>query len=238
MQLYNTLQEPIMSDKTYTAIYTNSFNSENLTLEDVAMFGKFEDPTKWLSIADEIQAKDYGGYANPWIVVHFGTATILNEDTLTEEQWNGVFLQQKYYMNPALTLSTQYGLSTLADRFGFGFVLAKQTGMEKYMALFKTTFFGYQKMWMPVAAQVTYAGAQRFDYYGENYGARIQSAYSHTPTVAMNCMGNAIVYATSITQGYYYCSSSNTGLSGSSVNFTSAFYPRMCCFIKWNKIEA
>ncbi|MCM1323289.1 MAG: hypothetical protein NC218_03815 [Acetobacter sp.] len=240
MTYLQSITEPIIKKTDYTAMWSNSFDTSNLTLGDISRLGQIDNPLRFIGIADEVPVKDYGGYENPLVIVHFGNATIWNPEQKTEEQWYGVFLQQKYYMNPAQKWNTRTGTPDITDAYGAGEVLAEAIPDYEYMEYIKTDYWGYQRMWIPSAAHVLPTGAHRFDYYADTsvYVARIASALSSAPTVAASCIGSYCVYATAVQTGYYYCSASASGVSGSTLNLASTnFYPRMCCFIKWNKVE-
>lgn len=233
--ILNNTQAPIFKDTTLTATYSQGFNNVSPTIADLYIISNQENPLQWVNIGTEIPAVDNMGHSNPWIVVHYGDATVFNPHTLQTEVQTGFFLQQKYYVPLTQAWTTSRGYLTMTDTVGTPNYIASLTEGSDFFAYYMHPQFGAQKMWLPVQAQVIQSNAQHFDYYGDTttYAQRIQSALSSTPTVAARCTGTEAVYSASITTYYYFCSASATSVSGDTRTYSSyVMHPRFCCFIK------
>ena len=234
-QILETTQFQIQAETHFTATYTDNFNNVTPTIADLAVISQQENPLQWVQIGDEIAAMDNTSNSNPWIIVHYGDAKVFNTKTLKEETQTGFFLQQKYYVPLTQAWTTSFGYLTMTDVFGTPNYIAFNMDDSEYFEYYIHPYFGAQKMWLPIEAQVLQSNAGHFSYYADTatYAARITSAVSSTPTTPATCTGAYAVYADSATNYRYFCSASGTTLSGSRRAYSSGpFYPRFCCFVK------
>lgn len=237
---------PILKDTEFKALWTNSFDLENLTLEDVYMISQMNDPERMLPIGTEIATKDYWGDNNPWIVVHYGEAVVYDEKTMKTKRQKGFYLQMKYHCGNANSwYGTSTGVYTLNDNYGAWRVIADGTEGNEYMALYSTTYNQGQRMWVPNVAQVQGTSASCFSYYTDEntYAQRIACHYTKNE----NGVGPIYTNTNSITIGinngranYAYVTAYNWNsitYNNNTLSTNWAPHPRMCCFIKGKDME-
>lgn len=231
---------PILKDTKFTGVWSNSYNLDGLTISDVYAISQLDDPERFLPIGTEIAAKDYWGYNNPWVVVHYGTATVYNETDMTTKKQKGFYLQQKYHCPNPSAWTTNTAVPALTDQYGFfQAVLDKTVGVE-YMALYKTGYHRGQFVWLPVSAQLQGNDSNGFTYYKQSnlYPQRIASRLSSAPGTIVTSNSQYTLCANAVASWQYATKYNYTTVSLTADTSTSrVHYPRLCCFIRGKDID-
>lgn len=239
----NFSETPVTKDVKYKGLWTNDFNLENLTLQDVYMISQMEEPARMLPIGTEIPAKDFKGYDNPWIVMHYGVATVYDEETMTKKKQQGFYLQQKYHSVNGNYWNQATGQFALNDQYGAFRVMASLMEGSEYMAIYSTAYTQGQKVWLPALSQIQGTNANCFSYYTDTnqYTNRIACRYSGEASHATVYINDTrfVVAASAINIWTYI-----TGYNWKSITTADDRYgtstdhfPRLCCFIKGKDIE-
>lgn len=235
---------PILKETEFKALWTNSFDLDNLTLRDVYMISQMDNPERMLPIGTKIPAKDYCGYDNPWIVVHYGEAAVYDEETMTTKTQEGFYLQQEYHCGKDGNTfgATTNGSYNLKDQYEGFRVVSDATEGNEYMALYSTSYHRGQKMWIPNLAQVQGNNADCFSYYTDQntYVYRIACRLSDDKNSVKTSQNNITVAINGKRTTFAYVSAynwSSISVGNNTIDGTWSPRIRFCCFIKGKDIE-
>lgn len=244
IQFYD-FSTPVHDDITLTAVWNDTPDPLNPTLENLRLALLTEDPRKYYPIGTEIPHTDVSGKSNPWVVMHYGTMNVVGNDGQDADAQPkfGAIVGLKYCdataLNYTYTNNNQLQATEMLPRFRDYWEKKVTAADLEYFSWVKTDYLGVRKLWMPLVANLTYTNAAVWDYYHEaaQYFNRVQMLGARSNATTEMPLSNQYFAAHASLKSVRYITARSypTGLTMTEVVISTStsptYFTKYCAFV-------
>lgn len=234
---------PVTEDMTLTAVWNDTPNPNNPTLENLRLALLTGEPWKYYPVGTEIPHTDMNGISNPWVILHYGEMGVVGEEGQAAEFSTkfGAVIGLKYCDSKvrSWTYNSAQSLATcIVPLFQNTIEPAIPANERPYFSWTKTSVMGNRLLWFPLPANLTYGSEEVWDYYNEaaQYFNRI-GMLGATPDTSSTFSSSGQFFAAlsslskiTYVSGRTYPTTSSTATVSLTTSSTSS-YPRYCAFV-------